>query len=165
MRETIGGTWLTQLIIAFMFVFVAFLALSINYSKAFRVKNEVLSIIEKHDGINNDTIKTINNYLKNNGHIEMGSCPNGSYGIIINGINNYEPAVSNKRYNYCISKLNSNTLNFPKRSYYDVKLFLKFNLPIIGNITTFPIEGQTKDISYPIDDGIIKYKSKLQNNS
>ena len=48
MREVIGGTWLTQLVIVIMFVFVAFLALSMNYSKAFRVKNEVISFVEKN---------------------------------------------------------------------------------------------------------------------
>ena len=51
MREAIGGTWLTQLIIIFMLIFVAFLALSLNYTKAFKVKNEILSIIEKRERI------------------------------------------------------------------------------------------------------------------
>ena len=51
MRESIGGTWITQLVIVMMFVFVAFLALSVNYSKAFRVKNQMISIIEKYGGV------------------------------------------------------------------------------------------------------------------
>ena len=63
MREVIGGTWLTQLVIVIMFVFVAFLALSMNYSKAFRVKNEVISFVEKNEGITKNSVELINNYL------------------------------------------------------------------------------------------------------
>lgn len=153
MREAIGGTWITQLVIVIMFVFVAFLALSINYSKAFRVKNEVISMIEKKEGISNSSIKLINNYLKNSGYGYEGNCEEGYIGVSISNNNNgtYEDAVANKRYNYCIKKVKSIAINFPNRAYYEVILFFKFNLPVVGDIFTFEVEGQTKDIEYPID--------------
>ena len=50
MRQAIGSTWVLQLVIIFMLIFVAFLALSINYTKAFRVKNELVTMIEKFLG-------------------------------------------------------------------------------------------------------------------
>ena len=150
MRESIGGTWITQLVMVMMFVFVAFLALSVNYSKAFRVKNQMISIIEKNEGIDNETIKMINNYLKNNNQVQKGSCPSGYYGVNLDNTT-YELAIGSKKYNYCFAKTSSSTLNFSKRSYYDVKLFLKFNLPVVGDIFVFKIDGQTKDISYPVD--------------
>ena len=166
MREAIGGTWITSLIIVFIFVFTAFLALSINYSKAFRVKNEVLSFIEKGEGITNETIKLTNNYLRNTGYSYVGKCETGYYGVSINNNTNgiYEEAISNKEYNYCIKKVKSTAINFPDRSYYEVKLFFKFNLPVVGDIFLFKVEGQTKDIVYPLDKKTIRTEYQIKNN-
>ena len=151
MREAIGGTWLTQLVIVIMFIFVAFLALSINYSKAFRVKNEVLSIIEKKEGITQ--INNANKFLANNGYNTVGKCEVGSYGFLINNVTAtlIDNSNKNNKYNYCISKTKSITTNFPNRSYYKVKLFFKFNLPIVGDVYTFKVDGETKDITFPKD--------------
>lgn len=160
MREAIGGTWITQLVIVFMFVFAAFLALSINYSKAFRVKNETLSFVEKNEGINEKSVWFINNYLKNSGYTMKGTCEEGMYGINIDSTTKFLINNSNKKtkYNYCIGKVASKTTNFKYRAYYKVKLFFKFNLPVMGDIFTFDVDGQTKDIIYPYD-GECKEKS------
>ena len=47
MREAIGGTWIFSIVIVFIVLFTSFLAISVNYSKAFRVKNGIINIIEK----------------------------------------------------------------------------------------------------------------------
>ena len=156
MRESIGGTWITQLVIIFMFVFVAFLALSMNYSKAFRVKNEVLDFIEKNEGIHQNSLWFINNYLTNSGYDIKGNCEVGSYGVSdlnLNNISYTKITDSNKvkKYYYCVAKVKSGTKNFKNRAYYKVKLFFKFNLPVMGDIFTFDIDGQTKDVIYPAD--------------
>ena len=49
MKEVYGSTWTLQLMIGFILLFVAFLTLTITYSKVFKLKNEVLSIIEKYE--------------------------------------------------------------------------------------------------------------------
>ena len=154
MREAIGGTWITQLVIVFMFVFVAFLALSMNYSKSFRIKNEVLSFVEKNEGITSNTVERINNYLVYTGYSTKGNCDVGMYGIgNLNGssFQLVTDSTKTRNYYYCIGKVKSTTTNFQNRSYYRVKLFFKFNLPIIGDISTFKIDGQTKDVIYPAD--------------
>lgn len=154
MREAIGGTWITQLIIVFIFVFVAFLALSMNYSKAFRVKNVTLSLVEKNEGITNTTIERINNYLTYTGYTTKGKCSKGMYGISdLENINytKIDKYNKNNKFYYCISKVKSGTTNFQNRAYYKIKLFFKFNLPVVGDIFTFNIDGQTKDIIYPAD--------------
>ena len=46
MREAIGGTWLFGLVITFIVFFASFLAISINYSKAFNVKKNINEIIK-----------------------------------------------------------------------------------------------------------------------
>ena len=50
MKDAMGGTWLTGLVIIFIALFAGFLAYSISYTKAFRTKNEIINIIEKNEG-------------------------------------------------------------------------------------------------------------------
>ena len=76
MRESVGSTWTFGLVITFIFLFSSFLVLTINYTKAYKVKNEVISIIEKYEGYTNEnSVEIINNYLNASGYKEMGKCP------------------------------------------------------------------------------------------
>ena len=152
MRQSIGTTTMFQAALAFTFIFAAFISLAITYNKVFKAKNEVLSIIEKYEGINQTSIELINNYLKNTGYREKNKC------VVDNefGIKNFdslmpEEANNNEKYYYCLSsELNGNFVN------YNVKLFYKFNLPILGVLITFNITGQTKSIKYYSKDQILK---------
>ena len=50
MNESMGGT-VTLVIIMFFIVFVsAYLAFNVNYMKAFRMKNKIISLYEEHQG-------------------------------------------------------------------------------------------------------------------
>jgi len=161
MRESIGGTWIMQLVIVFMLVFVAFLALSLNYSKAFQMRNEILTMIEKREGIteidNKSTIELINNYLKNNGYKVKSHCEKDSYGVSNLSNNTIEKVVStNKEYYYCVSKYKSKSANHTNKAYYKVNIFFYFNLPVIGDIFKFNINGTTNDIVVPNEEDVIK---------
>ena len=45
MRQTIGGTWLLQLMILFILLFVGFIILTLNYSQTINIKNEVITMV------------------------------------------------------------------------------------------------------------------------
>ena len=49
MREAFGGEFMVRLLLVFIVLYVAFTAISLNYAKAFRVKNAVISYIEEKD--------------------------------------------------------------------------------------------------------------------
>lgn len=51
MRDAISGAMTLQIIVIFMIIINCYLAFSVNYTKAFRVKNEIRSIIEKNEGL------------------------------------------------------------------------------------------------------------------
>ena len=151
MREGIGGVWLTQLIILFILIFVAFLALSLNYTKAFKVKNELLTIIEKREGLttgDDGSIAIIYNYLKSNGYFVTHACPEGSYGI--RDLNNQSVNLVSKNdrtpYYYCVTKIKSPMSNNNGNVYYKVNIFFYFNLPIIGDVFKFDVSGSTENI-------------------
>ena len=162
MRESMGGAWLLQLMIVFILLFVAFLTVSINYTRAFRVKNEVLSFLEREEGLTNKATvandfggayQLINNYLKLSGYKNKGACPIGENykGITSLDVDNGNEYVEDgTKYYYCVKKTRTQKNN-NQAAYYDVILFFDFNLPVFGNITTYSVVGTTSVITNPAD--------------
>ena len=72
MRQSIGGSWLIGLVVLFILLFAGYIILTIDYNKSIRVKNEAITLIEKYDGLNEESITLVNNYLK--GKIGRASC-------------------------------------------------------------------------------------------
>lgn len=159
MKQTIGATWVFQLVIIFTLIFAAYIALTINYSKSFRVKNEVVSIVEKSQGFTDDGIKLVNNYLQSSGYKTMGKCQLSTdaitYGVSDlspeNASNSAEKAVIGKDYYYCFTKIYVNHAYFKTRAYYRVSLFFKFDLPVLGDIYTFDVDGQSSEMDATFD--------------
>ncbi len=160
MRQTIGTTWVLQLVIVFMLIFVAFLALSINYTKAFQMKNELLGMIEKYEGVtngDNGSISLINNYLRFNNYTTNGGCQIGEYGVRNLNENTLTPITQsnqNQNYYYCVSKIDASTETLNQRARYRIRIFFKFGLPVIGDIFTFSVEGTTINLNRPFDDNM-----------
>ncbi len=156
MRQAIGSTWIMQLVILFMLIFVAFLSLSINYTRAFKIKNELVDMIEKYEGIgtSEDTgaVDIINGYLLYNNYVAQGKCETGEYGA--NSLTNVdiEEADSKKKYYYCVEKIDTSTVSLPNRAKYEIRIFFHFSLPVIGDIFTFSVEGTTIDINRSLND-------------
>ena len=63
MKEAIGGVLSLNLILIFLVLISCYLAFSVNYTKAFRVKNEIRSIIEKNEGLTCDALSQINDLM------------------------------------------------------------------------------------------------------
>lgn len=144
MRESIGSTWILQLIVVFILLFVGFLTLSLGYSKSYKVKNETMSIIEKYEGLTEEAVKIINNYLKNSAYSAKGKCEDSTwYGVSDLSVTQLEEVQTDKKYYYCVKKRISKNNKY----YYEINTFFQFNLPIVGNFTSFTIEGSTADIT------------------
>lgn len=61
MREAFGGVFMIRLMLVFVFIFVAFTAISLNYAKAFRIKNKVIDFIEQEEVFDLDALFTSGN--------------------------------------------------------------------------------------------------------
>lgn len=105
MKDSLANVWLLGIIITFILLFSAYIAITVDYSQTFKLKNEVLNIIEKNKGMTDATgtpgaaskiksgetitvgvgaLQTINLYLSGNAYTAKGPCPNdGStwYGV------------------------------------------------------------------------------------
>lgn len=162
MREAIGGTWVYQLVILFMLIFVAFLALTMNYTKAFKVKNDLLNIIEKYEGVSKTSIPIINNYLLSSGYTTMGNCASNEMGSQDLKSNVLKKGASGQQYYYCVSKIYTGMGSKQQRAKYQIRIFFRFDLPVIGHLYTFEVHGSTVDITNSVF-GDIPYSNLKEN--
>lgn len=170
MREAIGSSLLLNIVIVFIGVISAFLISSIAYSKAFKVKNRIVSVIEKYDGICfNDTedkdncYKEIEAELQDMGYSSniVATCPkeedyieSNDYGIL--SVQQMYPKTFSSGHKYCVYKytlcdndqidLNHRKCkeNSNEMYYYKVISFMHFDIPVIGQFLEFKVSGETK---------------------
>lgn len=81
MRESVGAAWIMSVCLSFIMLFTAYIAISVNYSRAFQVKNHIISMIEENEGVK-DTAggdiefkKKLMTYLSSVNQNSTGTCP------------------------------------------------------------------------------------------
>ena len=148
MREAIGGSWLFGLVITFIMFFASFLALSINYAKAFNVKNDVVDLISKYEGNNCKARCAIKEHLSDVGYLVPGKCASGFTGYDLNGNRIY----GNSKAYFCIKAQDTGTSTSIKKSFYRAQIFFKVDLPVIGDLLTLKINGDTEYIFFATDE-------------
>ena len=164
MRESIGATWIMIVVMLFITLFSAYLAFSINYSKAFKVKDGIISRIEKFNGLKPETFTDIDEYLREIGYTSKGRCDMfvSDQKVKYMGVNIDEPIdnlaifkdgqTSKTEYNYCIGRVFSyDPIGQMTASYYNVVVFYSLSLPMINDMFNFYISGDTSNIYYPTD--------------
>ena len=131
MREAIGGSWLFQIVVAIILIFVGYLCLAINHSKAFNVKNSIITAIELQDGMD----------LTN-------PTDDASVQDIVAAINGVAYRTTGSRSSaFCIKKIKARNVNsdeLPDKYFYKVVVFYKLDLPIFNNFFNFQITGDTR---------------------
>lgn len=148
MRDAIGGSSLLYLVIIFVTVVMLLFSTVLTYAKAYGVKNRIIEIIEKYETYDSTTANEINSNLKSLGY--DSSNPNRCNSIkgeleSSNGKYKFGSLTSKNEYgyNYCVFET-SDTSDVTNGKYYVVVTFSRFEFPIIGDVFSFPIYGETK---------------------
>ncbi len=142
MRESFGGAFMIKLALVFIIIYVSFMAVAINYAKAFRVKNRLIDYVEQYQYQygDNRTIGKIEDYLKSvayhipddNGSLRR-TCEADEKGISDNGKPYF---VENGA---CISpRCDDNNC------YYKITTYISIDFPFFKIKMTLPISGETK---------------------
>ena len=142
MREAIGGAMTIQIIVIFMLLINAYLAFSVSYTRAFKMKNQVINIIENNEGYPNNE--------------DVGGCtvdnPQGAICQIVSYINEigYNGAdypqnddgcpypKKGQQFGICIIPHkkdiagNSNASQSYSGIYYTVYTYININIPVIN---------------------------------
>ncbi len=170
MRESIGGAWLFGIVIVFIFFFSGFLAYSISYTKAFNVKNNIITYIEQYEGYSTSEERDLLSLddeslgksvegmafrlIKNTGYnysgtkgIECEGTQDGSTNYVKTG-------------GYCVVKYCPNGPDADNSNvHYKITTFIALKLPIIDITVKIPISGETRTIytdesNYPCTENL-----------
>ena len=172
MRDAIAGAWLYSLVLIFMVILVAFVSISINYNKTYKLKTAVVNLIEQNQGVNAQTVASIGTYLNANGYNSRNICrevvtnhdksKNIHYvGILqnageANAVNqeSWKNDDDVPQQHVCITRESfKSTIDGATYTdhYYNVYMFFNFSLPVFGNLLIFKVSGSTNSIYYPVD--------------
>lgn len=154
MKESIGILSLTNIVILFILLFTGYLCISLNQTKAYNVKNEVISIIQKHNGLGTDTQQEISDYMAQVGYRSSGKCDTENGYKAMDQSGNISDADSGM---ICIKTsainehLNDPEGQMPYSVYYDIEVFFAFDFPIINQVFPFSLKGNTRMIYCPVE--------------
>lgn len=141
MKEGIGGTFMIYVMLIFLAIYIAFVAVAFNYARAFKVKNKVIDIIEQNEGIRDyndtgDVLGQIDNYLREVSYNVNGITEN-------NNCNGYDYVNTDR--GFCISEYET-MIDGVEFKYYSVKTFIRLEIPFMNLGFTIPVKGETRKI-------------------
>lgn len=141
MREGIGSAFVYSIVIFMVGIIILLLVGSIGYSKAFKVNNRIIDIIEANDGYNTVAEQEVSQALSSIGYRVSATrieCPelDDSYG-------SYTKITPTLNYDYCVYKHTDNV----RGDYYTVLTYMYFDFPVIGDHLKLKVLNQTKTIN------------------
>lgn len=145
MRNAIGNALLVNIIIVFIVVMLGFLTGSLNYTKAYRIKNNLLNLIER-EGTWNDDVKAEAEKLF--GEIGYRVVKNTSSKCVDRkGGGEIVAGSAAGTYRYCVFKYTKvDNINGFYVTNYVVTTYMYFDIPLVSSILEFPVYGQTKNL-------------------
>jgi len=163
MKEAVGGVSLFNIVILFVLLFTGYVSLSINYSKAYNIKNEILSIIRNQGGVcTSDSpssgdncynfAEQITDYFKEAGYRAKGNCDTNDdwVGYTREG----ELLTDGKNAAFCVKGIRAESNSeLPNALYYQIEVFYQLDLPIIYNTFKFTVTGETSRVYAPNECG------------
>jgi hypothetical protein len=166
MKESLGGSMLFNLVLIFAGVIVLLFIGILSYSKAYKVKNRIVEIIEKYetyehtdDSVVNDAVDEINPDLHMVGYDSTYATKCDTIrDNLINSKYSYKLSenLNVYGYNYCIFEMcdqkDKNDICISREGkYYIVVSFIEFEFPVINDVLTLPIYGETKMLGKTYD--------------
>ncbi len=138
MKESIGSTFLYNIIFVFIIIVFGLLSATISYYKGFKVNTRILSSINKYAGYNACSNAEIENYLSSIGYTYSDTGQREC-----KARDGLEPITSNNsKYLYCVYYHNDETgaKNKGEKNYnsdptyysYSVTSYIYVDLPIVG---------------------------------
>ena len=150
MRDSFGGIASIALIVFFIVIAFSYLAFNVNYTKASRFKDKIISIYNQYDG---DCTAICKEKIAN--YADAIDYKPSTVLNCNNSAGESGPRADNEGNLYCIKRVNTsqitqNSDKFEAGSvsyYYEIRTIINTDVPIIKNILgydNFQIKGQTK---------------------
>ncbi len=180
MRDSIGGSLLLYLVIIFAGLVITLFVSVLSYSKAYRVKNRTIELLERYETFleaSNTTYDSANDVyvshtydvmdallfdLSNAGY-ERSNPTDRCKNIKQKLISKYGPTkasnlsdnINDYNYNLCIYEMCNEPRNPSGKCkgsfYFIVVTFARFDVPVIGDVLQIPVYGETKTLGKKYD--------------
>lgn len=143
MRESIGSTFLYNMILVFLVIVFAFLAGTVSYYKAFKVNSRIAKAIETYEGYNGLSDAEIARVLQTLGY------RNGKRNCKVRTEKNAQvtlqkPLDYSSSFDYCLYLIDDKD---DLRHYtYGIMTYINIDLPVIGDALKLPIYSKTERI-------------------
>ena len=148
MRDSIGSIYPLVIVFAFIILMSGFLAFSVNYNKAYKMKNQIIYILEKNENkVTDEAQEEIAEYAKSIGYSATSSymrqCDatkyNGWCGNVVTSSNDSNGTKTN------------GSIKEYETTYVDVTTYVSIDVPIFNvifpHIRLFSVKGSTKQIT------------------
>lgn len=140
MRDSIGGVFNLTFIAIFMLVVSGYLAFSVSYNKAYKVKNKIISTLEQYEGYNSKSKEIIESYMDKLGY---------NAGEVASNLKSDYNCCSNR--GYCVQWVSDDSADSGlPRGYYKVLTTVNIDVPIFNKflpfMTFFKTTGDTMTI-------------------
>ena len=143
MREALGGYFNISILFFFILLVSGFISLSINYTKAYRVKNNVLTYLEKYEGNpnNEELLDYTSSYIQSVGYNasneSISAAKNAGYTCSL---------YKGQEQGWCYKKNSPNGDRFS----IDIVVFVSVDIPVLNkvfaNFKFFWLNGTTSSI-------------------
>lgn len=144
MRDALGGTVTIVIIVFFIVLALGYLAFNVNYTKAFRMKDKIITLYEDYEGECNQRCESaIRAYARKIGYSTDRSlkCPS-TKGFVYKAVDSL----------YCVAPADFSVKSdvkgdSRKKVYYKIITKINLQIPVISNIFDFRffyISGETK---------------------
>ena len=159
MNEGVGSTSVIVIIVVFIAIVSSYMAYNVNYTKAFRMKNKIISLYEEYDGnCDSSCSAKIQSYAQDIGYavsaIDSNACRNNPF--IPNSDSDEEVTTETHAPYYCAYKVKERKSghssvfkdnNSEPGFYYRVVTRIDIEIPIIQNVMNLRVlnvSGDTK---------------------
>lgn len=150
MKDAVGGSSLLNIVVIFTSLVILFFAGIMAYSKAYKIKNRIIEVIEKHEKYDDAVQGTLEEDLRRAGYIVATSqqveakCGDSSVN------------KNTSTYLYCVKEKSCDgsrdeSGNCTGQRHYEVTTYIHFDFPIIGDRLTFAVKGETKMLGKKYD--------------
>lgn len=139
MKAALGGGYLLNIVVAIVSVVMLMFVGVLAYSKAYRIKNRIVEVIENNNGYNQNAIDILNEDLKKSGYAttrDKSYCTNN---------------LNTTSYKYCVIGPIDTENKTNGGNYYKVITYVHFDFPVIGSALNIPVKGETKILDKKYD--------------
>ncbi len=156
MRDAMGGLVNIVIIVVFMVIVSGYLAFNVNYTKAFRVKNKIITVYEQYEGNcesnSSQCMTEITEYMKKLGYNQR-NLPSESQ--LNRTYPNYD-WTCRTGYGFCVGEkeienVDSSSVQENRKTNFKIVTQITIDIPIINKVmaglNTFQVTGDTKAIT------------------